>query len=438
MVFYCVIVDENEISKHQRCRTNEKNGEKVLFQLKIKNLKFATKKNGNDHRKSKVKRQNKQIRGKGRTVCNNLNNDDRTGKWYRLLKVRGKKQNNKFALFLKKWNTIKKLKLVKISLKFTNCINLTGEFEWLVYRLYLKTVKVSLNPITGLKETSTKLMIQLTIAILLIRGNVEINPGPNRNLNVNSSHNAQTRSNNMEIMTYNCNGMGTLVKRRRILNKVSKIVNGGGIVMLQETHLVNNDQVTATYKEKYELSNYKSNLAGVMTLFSNDFELIYKAKDEVGRKLYIVVQNKNEKYLLVNIYCPNDHKTSINFVEEVYIKVIQILNDHPDCFVILAGDFNCCMTASDYLNRNKTVVENDLTLLIKQNNEMCDLVDSYKTKNTEAGYTWNRGECYSRLDYIYYIYVSSSLMSRINSSKTNWSYDKSDHAALVTSIKIRD
>ena len=66
---------------------------------------------------------------------------------------------------------------------------------------------------------------------------------------------------------------------------------------------------------------------------------------------------------------------------------------------------------------------------------MCDLVDSYKTKNTEAGYTWNRGECYSRLDYIY---VSSSLMSRINSSKTNWSYDKSDHAALVTSIKIRD
>ncbi len=234
-------------------------------------------------------------------------------------------------------------------------------------------------------------------------------------------------------MTYNCNGLGTIAKRRRILNQASKIVNNSGIVMLQETHLTKNDQVTVNYKEKFESSNYKSNSARVMTMFSNDFKVIYNTKDKVGRKLYMVVQNRNKKYLIVNIYCPNDHKASIGFAEEVYVKIIQIMNDHPDCYGILTGDFNCCMTTSDYLNKNKFATENKLTLLLKQKNEMCDLVDSYKIKNKEPGYTWNRGNCYSRLDYIY---VSSSLTARVKTSKINWSYDKSDHAALVTTINI--
>ena len=166
----------------------------------------------------------------------------------------------------------------------------------------------------------------------------------------------------MEIMTYNCNGMGSLIKRRRILNKAGSIVRGGGIVMLQETHLTKIEQITSSYKENFELSNYKSNSAGVITLFSKDFEVLYNTRDEVGRKLFTVVQNRNEKYLLINIYCPNDHRTSIDFIEEVYLKTVEILNDFPDCYIILAGDFNCCMSNNDYLNRNKSTVENELTL----------------------------------------------------------------------------
>ncbi len=42
VVFYCVIVDENEEVKHQRSQTEKKNEEKVPFYLNIKVLKLAS------------------------------------------------------------------------------------------------------------------------------------------------------------------------------------------------------------------------------------------------------------------------------------------------------------------------------------------------------------------------------------------------------------
>ncbi len=416
----------------------------MLFYRILKNQRFPSKKNVNNKRKRKLKRQKTRTKVKGKTVLFKLEDVTYLRKRCRLLGRGGNRQNIKFELFRKKYIMNKNLKLLKIITYITNFTRFNTEFEWLSYRIYRSRKKLDIQitkiaywslkkmstNILNMKEISVKCIRRITMEILLIIGNVEINPGPNQTQN-----NHKLKTNKMEIMTYNCNGLGTLVKRRRILNKASGIVNRGGIVMLQETHLTNNEQVISDYKEKFELSNHKSNSAGVITLFSNNFEVLYKDKDEIGRELYTLVQNKEEKFLLVNIYCPNDHKTSINFIEGVYIKIIRILNDFPDCFVFLARDFNCCMTSYDYLNRNKSVAENELTLLLKQNNEMCELVDSYRIKNTEPGYTWNRGNCYSRLDYIY---VSGTLLARIHSTKSNWSYDKSDHAALVTTIIMRD
>jgi hypothetical protein len=101
----------------------------------------------------------------------------------------------------------------------------------------------------------------------------------------------------------------------------------------------------------------------------------------------------------------------------------------------MGGDFNCCLTNKDFLNRNKTQSETELTEVLQQNCTISDLTDSYRFLNNESGFTWNRGECYSRLDYIF---LSKGLNCRIKSSKINWAFDKSDHAALVTTIIIRE
>jgi hypothetical protein len=170
-----------------------------------------------------------------------------------------------------------------------------------------------------------------------------------------------------------------------------------------------------------------------MTIISREFEVLESQNDEEGRMLLLVVQNKVEKFLVVNVYCPNNHSKSLEFINNVYINILEVLNNHPDCYIVIGGDFNSCLTEKDYLNRNRTQIEVELTKLITQNNEICELTDSYRLLNKDPGYTWNRGECYSRLDYIY---ISNSLNNRIKCSKTNWGFEKSDHAALVTTLKI--
>jgi hypothetical protein len=69
--------------------------------------------------------------------------------------------------------------------------------------------------------------------------------------------------------------------------------------------------------------------------------------------------------------------------------------------------------------------------MIEQNNITLGLTDSFRNKNIADGYTWSRGNTYSRLDYIY---ISNELNSRIVKSKVNWAFDKSDHAAVTTTL----
>jgi exonuclease III len=127
--------------------------------------------------------------------------------------------------------------------------------------------------------------------------------------------------------------------------------------MLQETHIIKESDLTLLIKEKFDYSLHTSNSAGVIMIVSSDYEIISMYKDNVGRQLFMLVEHDKEKILLVNIYSPNCHKQAINFMEPVYLKILEILNENPDCYVILAGNFNSCMTSKDYINRAKLLPE---------------------------------------------------------------------------------
>jgi len=268
-------------------------------------------------------------------------------------------------------------------------------------------------------------MSKTLINLLLQIGNLELNPGPE------SNHQITKKA--ISIVTYNCNGLGERKKLKRVMDKVAGITNKGGIVMLQETHLTDEKLIPQYFKGNFKLNGFKSNSAGVLTLLGDDFEEIFSHSDEQGRQLYTVVNRKDEKYLIANVYCPNDHKQNIDFIDKVYSKILEILNSYPDCFVVLGGDFNSCATELDYLNRVKLKSEEELTKLIAQCNDMCELTDSYRVVRKDPGFTWNRGDCYSRLDYLF---ISNGLVSRIVNSRVDWAFEKSDHAALITTIKL--
>jgi hypothetical protein len=91
------------------------------------------------------------------------------------------------------------------------------------------------------------------------------------------------------------------------------------------------------------------------------------------------------------------------------------------------------MTEKDYLNRNKLKPELELTTLITQLNKTCSLTDSYRYLNQDPGFSWSRGVCYSRLDYVF---VSKALLNQLKKATIDWSFDKSDHSALITSIQL--
>jgi hypothetical protein len=109
----------------------------------------------------------------------------------------------------------------------------------------------------------------------LIRGNIEINPGPH-----------------IEVVTFNCNGLGNRQKRDRLLVKANTIAGKGGMVMLQETHIVKETVVSSKVNNKFWISPCTTNSAGVLTIIGSNFKEIEIFKDNSGRQLFVVVDSK--------------------------------------------------------------------------------------------------------------------------------------------------
>ena len=98
---------------------------------------------------------------------------------------------------------------------------------------------------------------------MLLRQNVESNPGPENNI-----------KSNVVIRTYNCNGLGNINKFRRLLIKLKPEVQHGGITLLQETHIVDENLIKLYWKMNFVSSCVSTNRGGVMTLFDNSYKCI--------------------------------------------------------------------------------------------------------------------------------------------------------------------
>jgi exonuclease III len=271
---------------------------------------------------------------------------------------------------------------------------------------------------------STAKMLSLTIYITLLRQNVESNPGMKLD-----------KQDSLAILTYNCNGLGDKKKLKRLTLKLKPIVDKGGIVFLQETHLNDTGYLSTIWKNKFESNCIKSNSAGVLILYSNDYELVEVSKDKEGRHICIAIKNNVNNLILSNSYFPNDHKTGITFAESVYLRILEFQHKYQDYLTIAGGDYNVCLNSNDSLNRLRNNPEIRLSETIVNNNKITNLLDSYRIVHKEGGFTWNRGSCYSRLDYIF---ISESLTQIIKKAEHEWSFENSDHAAIMITFRNKE
>jgi exonuclease III len=268
---------------------------------------------------------------------------------------------------------------------------------------------------------STSEMLSLTIYLDLLRQNVESNPGMAKSNNI------------LTVISYNANGLEDKTKLRRLLAKVEPIVSKGGIILLQETHLKETNYLKLIWKFNYVSNCTKTNSAGVIILFNKEYESLDCFSDNNGRHLMVALESGETKLIISNSYLPNDHREGIIFAEEMYLMILEFQHKYPEHLTIAGGDMNVCMDKQDSINRNSTIAERCLSDTFKNNNKITNIVDTYRAMHKVGGYTWNRGNCYSRLDYIF---ASNQLIQRICSAKHDWAFEASDHAAVQIDFRL--
>jgi exonuclease III len=288
-----------------------------------------------------------------------------------------------------------------------------------------KQVKCSYESVAvnSVSVISVLIMISLTIYLLLLQQTVERNPGPTEKIKTTT------------IMTFNTNGLGDNLKLKRLLRKIEPIVEKGGLALLQETHIVKTDYLKILWKNKFASNCVSTNSAGVIILYSNDFEMIDSYSDNEGRILIIAIKNEDRKVIVVNTYFPNNHRQSLEFANKLYEEILRFQQNFPEFDTVYTGDINTCLSKEDCLNRNRPKIEENLSTLIQENNKVIEVADAYRQLFLTEGYTWKRGDCYSRLDHIF---VSKTMVGRIKNARTDWAFEKSDHAALLVDVILEE
>ena len=84
-------------------------------------------------------------------------------------------------------------------------------------------------------------------------------------------------------------------------------------------------------------------------------------------------------------------------------------------------------------NRNRTSSEKELAEVIESHMSNRGLLDSVLRSSNGNNFTWNRGNTFSKIDYIF---VSHQIVAGIKAYDTVWDLVKSDHAAICLKVEL--
>ena len=275
---------------------------------------------------------------------------------------------------------------------------------------------------------------------ILLSGDIERNPGPeSTGQQKDSTGNWGKKKNSfneIDIVTYNCRGLKDYKKLKRLLNTCSKILQKCrlGIVLLQETHLDRDGtkKLDLMWRGKYVSSPGEGASRGCVTLFDSSWGVDDSYESIDGRLTVTALTSGNVSIIVVNSYAPNDH--NLNNFEELFNKLIEYKDKFPDHEVVLAGDLNLVMNKeSDSINRVDSAQERISRDLITNNLAVLDMFDVFRQLHKLGGYTWSRGNKYSRLDYVI---VTTDLAKHCHEAKVDWTFDRSDHAAVKVKLRL--
>uniref|UniRef100_A0A803STM2 exodeoxyribonuclease III n=1 Tax=Anolis carolinensis TaxID=28377 RepID=A0A803STM2_ANOCA len=236
-------------------------------------------------------------------------------------------------------------------------------------------------------------------------------------------------SSKLKIVTLNVRGLGTICKTKRIGNLLKK--EQAHIIYLQETHQKRGglNEIKANWIKDYEKAYGSSKSRGVAVIITNkcNFEIKSVKKDDEGRYIIIEGEIGGDKYVLVNVYAPNENQG------EFYEKILGEIKNWQQHFVIVGGDFNMPMDRmKDKSNPTVKDKNNNITELNRIMNKW-GLKDSWRLlKGDERKYTYYSAvhKTYTRIDYLF---ISKNMVDKLFNSEIGI-IRISDHAIVNLEI----
>ena len=237
-------------------------------------------------------------------------------------------------------------------------------------------------------------------------------------------------SQNIEICTYNANGLNDFKKRKDTFDYLRNYA--GNIIFLQECHWLSSQEhfIRNLWGAECIVAGNNKASCGVAILFKNNFE--YKIsdviRDEEGRYIILSMECLGQKITIGNIYGPSsgDHP-------EFFDKIIEHVNMLDNDRIILGGDWNVTLNPSIDTN-NRHVYRNRSRTVIKNFMDQFTLIDIYREMHTNVRkYTWRRFNSTqrSRLDYFL---ISDELTAIVDKADISPGYT-SDHSLVYLTLK---
>ena len=145
------------------------------------------------------------------------------------------------------------------------------------------------------------------------------------------------------FITNNVKGLQSSKKRLKLIEYLKNKLKSNGVLFLQETHSISNDENAWAddFKGQVFFSHRTSNSRGVLVAYlgSKSFVVKNKRNDDDGRILILDVSIDDTDYILVHIYNANNETEQIKVFNDLHL-LLNSLDIHQNKQIILAQDFN--------------------------------------------------------------------------------------------------
>ena len=237
----------------------------------------------------------------------------------------------------------------------------------------------------------------------------------------------------IKIVSLNVRGLKSFNKRKETFNFLRQ--KAYDVICLQEMHIEESehDLVKKQWGGPIYFSQGTNRRAGVAILVKpkSEIQVIPRYNDRDGRSLIVEVNQKDQVFLLANIYGPNQDDP------DFFVKTLKEINKLNATDLILMGDFNVVLDPQMDRIDHKNYAPSAQKIILEFMNQ-CDMCDPWRLRNPDTTtYSWIRRKSKhsyevsgSRIDLML---TSMSLVNLIRDIYYSYGY-KTDHSMLIAEI----